>query len=139
MRPPREVLRLFVRAAFRAVGSQGGAAVGIGIGAVIVDLATFTQPRPISNAANHYQRSISGMQSLETELETGQVGDLSPLGSLGLSPTSCTPFISDGFPPALIPLWSDELGYCGFWYHWFSSRNASIVLTFRHYDPVNII
>lgn len=49
------------------------------------------------------------------------------LGKIVLKPAATIPFISDGFPPALIPLWSDDFGYYGFWRHWFTSRHVSIV------------
>jgi hypothetical protein len=48
-------------------------------------------------------------------------------GEMVLRPGATIPFISDGFPPALIPLWSDDFGYYGFWKHWFCSRTTSIV------------
>lgn len=37
-----------------------------------------------------------------------------------------------GFPPALIPIWSDGSGpnYLGIWKHWFSSRSPSFVKQF---------
>lgn len=39
------------------------------------------------------------------------------------------PFLNYGFPPALIPLWSESSGpkYFGLWKHWFSNRQMSIV------------
>jgi hypothetical protein len=40
-----------------------------------------------------------------------------------------TPFASYGFPPALIPLWSDgsAMTYVGLWKHWFAPRRATFV------------
>jgi hypothetical protein len=49
------------------------------------------------------------------------------LGEIRLRPGVSAPFISDGFPPALIPLWSDDFGYYGFWKHWFCDRSISVV------------
>src|SRR5262245_10986258 len=38
------------------------------------------------------------------------------------------PFECYGFPPALLPLWSDGSGpsYVGFWKHWFCDRQQTI-------------
>lgn len=45
------------------------------------------------------------------------------------SPAVRAPFECYGFPPALIPLWSDGSGptYCGYWRHWFADRRRTIV------------
>jgi hypothetical protein len=64
---------------------------------------------------------VLGLPGVAREIALGKV-DL-PSGIVE------TPFLSYGFPPALIPIWSDGGGpsYCGFWVHWFSERERTIV------------
>ena len=64
---------------------------------------------------------LLGLPSLAHLLLNGQI---QPPSLIYKSPFECY-----GFPPALLPFWSDgsSPSYIGFWKHWFSNRKVSIV------------
>ncbi len=67
--------------------------------------------------------------------------DLDKLFSLVISGKVELPFLIDqpkepyGFPPAMIPLWLEDIDFVGFWHHWFvKNRTNTIILQMPELD-----
>jgi len=62
-----------------------------------------------------------GLPELAVSLAGGEI--------VMLNPDIMIPAKNYGFPPALLPLWSEGSGpfYVGYWYHWFTSRQPTLV------------
>jgi hypothetical protein len=75
----------------------------------------------METAYSHIYRLL-GLEVRLVHLAGGEIAP--PLDSMS------APFYCYGFPPALIPLWSENTGprYAGLWKHWFLPRQGTFVL-----------
>jgi hypothetical protein len=84
---------------------------------------------------HEYYEALLDELGLPSTLADCMLGEIEPPMTGWESPTAWF----DGFPPVMIPIWQEGIGWIGYWKHWFTDRTASFVRMYREAELVREI